>query len=280
MKKLCSLILAFAVCFTLFGCGAAKAETTQVVTELIPEQTEAAAEAAAETSNEKEAEPTLPAETIAESERRRLSAYQAVLYVFLKDYRGPGGEEIARLDDFGSMEENLFAIADVDGDGETELILTLKNQPVAGMVTWVCGYDAQTETVYEKLCVFPNTEFYTGGLVEAGWSHNQGMAGYNFWPYTLMGYNPAAKVYEAIAHVDAWDKDFAEVDYNGKRFPDDLDTDGTGIVYFVTQNGEEKTLSSSQYAAWREETFGSAEIIPVDYQFTNPQNIDSLTDSR
>lgn len=269
MKKAICLLLSAALGISLIGCAKPIPEDEQVVTEFTVE-TQAQESVPSSTLPE-----PMPTETIAQQELERIAAFQAVLQRFL-NYTGPEGEEIPHLDDFGPIEENTFGIADVDGDGETELILNLRNMPMAGMITWVCGYDSETGTTYEKLAEFPAVEFYTGGLAELKWSHNQGLAGNSFWPYTLMGYNPSTRHYEAIAHVDAWDKNYSEINAEGKRFPDSIDTDGAGIVYLVTMNGNDSILSQSGYEQWRANLFGSAELIPVDYQYTNPQNIDAL----
>ena len=43
--------------------------------------------------------------------------------------------------------------------------------------------------------------------------------------------------YEFTANVDAWDKTLSETDYEGNTYPEDVDKEGAGIVYLITEKG-------------------------------------------
>lgn len=200
----------------------------------------------------------------------RHMAYQQLLETFVSTCTLPE-VEFERMEGFGEMSLNQFALADVDGDGEDELIIRYTTAPTAGMCEWVYGFDG--EQVYLELTAFPNITYYTGGLAEAGWSHNQGMAGYEFWPYTLLGYDPSTRSYTAIATVDGWNGTLYPTDYEGTPFPKELDTDGSGMLYLVSQGEETQTLSQTQYNDWHAALFGSAAPINIPYQYLTPETI-------
>lgn len=260
MKRISLLLLSAVLLLT--GCMTAA-----------PENTEALAPKAAEVTTEPKKDPTLA----------MLAAYEHILEQFYNDHNAPDGEQLF-LDEpaFGYLNENTFAIADVDSDGIDELILTFSTAPIAGMCTWVCGYDAETDTAYVELSVFPDTTFYTGGLLEAGWSHNQGLAGELLWPYTLLRYDPALREYQVYAQVDAWDRNLAEIGFDGVPFPEDADPEGTGAVYLITtQNADGQwdtdTVSRPVYDAWRSAILGDAKPIALEYLNTTPDNIHAVS---
>lgn len=261
MKKAVFSLLAAAVLLT----SCAQKEATVPVLEPV-EATQPVVEAAV-------TETTVPAPAAVEPDAGRL-AYQTILENFAAGHTLPDWD-VEWMDGFGDIENNEFALADVDGDGQEELILRYTTAPMAGMFEVVYGLDGGNPI--QKLSVFPATTYYTGGLVEAGWSHNQGLAG-EFWPYTLMGYNPSAREYEVIAHVDAWDGTIHPTDYEGNPYPKELDSDGYGTLFLVTQGEETETMAKSAYDRWHEALFGSAAPIPLEFRKLTAQNIAAITE--
>lgn len=226
---------------------------------------------------------TTATETTVDTTLDALTAYEKVLLDFYEKHLSPDGQELVIDNEiFGHIEENSFAVADVDGDGNEELVLIFSTAPMAGMCLWVCGYNGKTDSVYQELSIFPNVTFYTDGLIEAGWSHNQGMAGDVLWPYTLMKYDPDARSYLTLAQVDAWDKDLRDTDYDGNPFPDDVDTDGIGAVYLITEIIDKipsmpKSLSRTDYEVWRSGIMGSAAPMELEYLATTLDNIHAVS---
>lgn len=244
-------ILLLAVCLLLGGCGKKPpAETTAPVA---PARTTA---------------PTLSRETVL---KNRMGSYRETVENFAYEHRFPDGSAVPADSAFGSMDGNFFAVADVDGDGEKELVISFTAGPMASMALYVCGFEENTGKVTVLLTEFPSVSFYPGGFLEAQLSHNHGLAGDSFWPYTL--YAREGGSYESIAFVDAWDVSLARVDGTGKPFPADIDADGDGIVYLVTRDGETKTLDGKDYASWRSSILGQGEPIPVSYYAVTRDNI-------
>ncbi len=197
------------------------------------------------------------------------------------------------LDSGGSMESiegNLFAVSDVDGDGQEELILLWQNAYMAGQTEIVYGYDAPSGQVREELREFPGVIFYGNGTAEAPWSHNQGWAN-EFWPYTLHRYSPEADVYENAGSVDAWDSALVS-----QGFPREVDGDGDGMIYFLLTDNwnftahrdpssgaeywyyEEPPVDGAAYLAWRDGVVGDAEALELSFVPLTAENIAQALD--
>lgn len=211
------------------------------------------------------AEPAAAVETISTKSAETpdtapmLEAYLDVLEGVYYDYALPDGT-LLHFFEQGIHTDDEFAIFDVDGDGADELLIRYVSGPSAGMLGMVYGYDAQRDRIHVQLQEFPALNFYQNGAVEAGWSHNQGMAG-RFWPCTYYQYDPDTDTYAAVASVDAWDREFFEFDFDGNPFPADVDTDGDNIVYYICPpNSEEpiEPISHGQFTAWQQQLLGGA----------------------
>ena len=247
MKRMGLFLLA--VGLLLWGC--AKKPSAETTAPAAPAQTTA---------------PTLSRETVL---KNRMGVYREAVENFAYEHRFPDGSAVPADSAFGSMDGNFFAVADVDADGEKELVISFTAGPMASMALYVCGFDEDTGNITVLLTEFPSVSFYPGGFLEAQLSHNHGLAGDSFWPYTL--YAREGGSYESIAFVDAWDVSLARVDGTGKPFPADIDADGDGIVYLVTQDGRTKTLDGPDYESWRASY--QEEPIPVNYYAVTRDNI-------
>ncbi len=200
----------------------------------------------------------------------RISAravYRQALEGVLEDWKTSFPDE--------DLSKNHFAIWDVDGDGREELILEHSSAAVmAGLSTEICGYvDGEWVT---QLSEFPDLTFYGSGAVTAGWSHNQGMAGDSFWPYTLYQYDPASDTYIRVGMVDAWDKALRDTDYDGTPFPDDVDADGDGIVYYIMTGGmyeRKDPVDGPDHQAWLESYTAGTQPMEIPYQALTAENI-------
>ena len=179
------------------------------------------------------------------------------------------------------MASNLFAIYDIDGDGEEELILCYTTTYTAGMTELIYGYDRADGTIREELCLYPLLTYYDNGMIEAGLSHNHGMApDGDFWPYLVYQYDGQQDCYVQIASVDAWSKAYREEDYEGNPYPDETDADGDGMVYCITR-GEDETqetiLDGPEYQKWRASWLENAREIQIPYRNLIPDYIYELT---
>lgn len=271
MKRCLILLLCTAALLCLTGCGKSEPEKTEVITEFT-EVTEPDI-TVPETVPE-----TVPPEVLSENESRRLSAFRQIAEQFYYDHLAPDLTSVHNDDSFGPMEKNSFAIADVNCDGEDELLIFNETECMAGMCLWVLSYNAEQDCVSCQLTAFPSVDFYTGGLACAYAAHNQGLAGDVLWPYALYGFNPASGSYEPICFVDAWDRSFSETGYDGTKYPEESDPNGDGHVYLLRnpKNDSLQILNEEGYQEWKVSLFGSSRQIDLIRKNMTPDNIASI----
>lgn len=211
-------------------------------------------------------EGTNQGETAAGTENESLEAYYSVLETLYKTYILPDGTNLG-YDEISDLSENQFAIYDIDQDGKEELIIVWTSTYTAGMSGIVYGYDNASGNMKTELFEYPAQTFYDNGVVEVLLSHNHGLAGNidDFWPYTFYRYDKSTDTYLCIAEVDAWNKEYYVLDYDGTPFPDELDADGDGILYRVTIGDDEKLIDLEEYKKWQESVIGGAKKVEIPF---------------
>ena len=217
--------------------------------------------------------------TAAETPDNMINAYRAALETLINDHIFPDGTDCG-FDEYYDISENTFAVYDVDGDGQKELLIMYGNIYSAAMTGYVFGYDNESGNLKTELMAFPLLTFYDNGIVIGEWSHNQGLAG-DFWPYNLYQYSPASDTYELVGMVDAWDKSYAETDSKNNPFPDDIDKSGTGFVYYIMTDGQYDTttpVDAADYNAWLASYTANASQCPIEYQKLTQANISKLNE--
>ncbi len=199
-----------------------------------------------EASEEVTEGPKLP---MMHSYQNREEAYAALLEDFLVYRIFPDGTPYDSFDDTPDQ----FALADVNGDGAEELLLSACNTYIGGMSLYVLAFDEESGKLRVELLEWPAVTFYENGFVKAEASHNQGRAGDALWPYTLYRYDTEAQVYASVAMVDAWDRKCWE-----ESFPAEADTSGSGVVYYVMDVGNyelKNPMDITQYQRWCDSHF-------------------------
>lgn len=269
-RKLSCLLLCIAMLAGLAGCGKAdsdtdkaKDKTTNKVADIKKADTDANGAAAADMAEQNK-------------------AYGAALWDIYLHGLLPDG---SKLDYSGTQqaEDDTFAIYDVDNDGREELVVLWANASVAWCQGLVYGYD--NGELHEELSEFVDMRFYSNGAVEASWSHNQGLGG-RIWPYNVYTYDAKTDTYRHFGAVDGWNKRFADTFYaSGEPFPDDLDQDGDGLIYFL-YSGEEiptfgdeakaQRVDGREYEAWRWLYLHGATEITLPTKYITPDNITPL----
>lgn len=206
------------------------------------------------------------------------SAFQRVLQTIHDELYLPGlpyGKIV--LWEPGTIEDEQFAVMDVDGDGEEELLVSVFNTYVAGMCEVIYGYDPQTDDVRVEAQNYIAVTHYPG-MLKVDAAHNQGYAGDVLWPYAVMVYDEAEDIYTDVFIVDAWCKAISEFNpYTEMPYPEDIDTDQDGYVYLITEDGQERILNRADYEKWEAEVFGQKEPMTVPWQKITAANIDALT---
>lgn len=272
MKKIVIITLSLALCLTLAACG-----SNQTVTSTDNSAPPSPSASATPETPDTPASATPNAEAPADQPDEMVVAYAAALQNLLQNRKFPDGTEAA--EPFGDMSENTFALYDVDNDGEEELLLMYSNTYSAGMAAYVFKYDDGTKTLETELMEFPYLTFYDNGIIKAGWSHNQGRAGDTVWPYSLYQYAPETDSYVLVGMVDAWDKKVTETDDQNNPFPSDVDTSGTGLVYYIMEDGQYDTthpVDVSDYTAWVDGYLKDASEVQIQFINLTEENITQL----
>lgn len=174
------------------------------------------------------------------------------------------------IDLFGNQVENFhdnpewnkFAIVDIDNDGTLELLLSWTDSTVAGEWGGVYQYDFDKQEFYSEQLLEPSITFYDNGIAYEPWRHNQGPG--EMWPFDASLYNASTDQYEHVLSADSWNKDMRE-----EGFPDDVDIDGVGIVYYTDVNAEyvdyDNPISQSEFNSIYNQYFEGANELNVYY---------------
>lgn len=206
-----------------------------------------------------------------------LSAYYGVLRGILYDHVFPDGTDCGYYEAKEAY-ANQFAICDVDGDGEEELIVLYTTTPAeAGKVEKIYRFDHEAGEVREVFSQFPLLTFYDNGVIQAGWAHRPGPGGDDLWPYTLWQHDPATDGYTAVGMVEAWDRSWSGDEYNGQTFPDDVDQDGDGVVYYIMDYGNydlSDPVDNAAYEQWRSAFLDGAEAFTPPFQDLSAETIE------
>ena len=237
---LCGIFISGLLLGSLTACGADQFDTSVVVTN--PSSTGGTvstpdkANTAPDEIPEDPAEENTALDTIGTSSANpdgKLTwnmAYAQVLKDALLKGVLPDGENLDWIN-AEAASENQFAVCDLDGDGEEELLLRWTNASTAGTAEFVFRYDGQG--IGEEFQEFAGVQFYPSGAAKADWSHNQGWAG-RVCPFNLYQYDSGTGVYQEVGAVDAWDSSLFEDDeVLSAAFPKDADQDGDGVVYYI-----------------------------------------------
>lgn len=202
-------------------------------------------------------------------------AFQKALTYIHNELYWPGGQPSAeriQIWEPGTIEDEQFAVIDVDGDGEKELLVSITNTYMAGMCEVIYGYDAASDSVRIEAEAFPGVTYYPG-MMQVLSSHNQGYAGDVLWPYSILTYDEGEDAYKLACFVDAWSREISETDYEGNPYPEDIDTDHDGYVYLITENDQRRILNRADFEKWETELFAGKEPLTIPWQKLTAENI-------
>ncbi|MBR2742779.1 MAG: S-layer homology domain-containing protein [Clostridia bacterium] len=147
---------------------------------------------------------------------------------------------------------DIYAVYDVDRDGQKELLFSIYNAPVAGQITAVYKLDTATGGLAEEYIGTNATIFLGNGTAICYLSHSTGLETDEYWPYDIYVYNKATDEYDYAASVSYWVKSVRDKDALGNKFPSDIDKDGDGIVALVTDADADglEYLDGNDFEVW------------------------------
>ena len=72
--------------------------------------------------------------------------------------------------------------------------------------------------------------------------------------------------------IDSWEKAYMDNDYQGNPFPDELDPDGDGVIYYINS----QILNKKEYEELYDSYFKNASEIKIEYNDINEENINKI----
>lgn len=214
-----------------------------------------------------------PEPTFDDNNTAVIEAYKFALQQISFEHIYPNGKDTGFSGDYGFIEDNLFAIYDINDDGQEELIIHFTTAPMAGNSESVYRYDRFSDSLQKLLSVYSSVSYYSNGIIKEDWSHSSGLEGESYRPYNLWKYEPAAGKYVLLAEVNMWSKSVDIVDYKGDAYPDDIDTENAGTVFIITYEGVTQTVSKSDYESWLSGIMENADELSLPYKSLSEENI-------
>lgn len=190
----------------------------------------------------------------------------------LKSILNNPGKYYTELEGF-SVNDNLFAIADVNEDGVDEVIVSFEGTCVAGMYSGVFGYNS-TSKAYEKLYkIGVRCDFYRGGYIKQTDSHNHSH-GETIIPYTILKMTKGDPTF--VRSLSCTDESWCNEYY---PFPKADDKDNDGVIYYHYGNSgfdESNPMTKSEYLAYINQYIPESKHINVNYRNLTTSNINTL----
>ena len=196
--------------------------------------------------------------------------YHDILEKLYTEKQFPDGSDCMYDESAGQMEDNQFAICDVDDDGVEELIISFTTAPLINMAEVIYHYDAMADALNMELSAFPALTYYSDGMILSESAHGHD----GFTPYAVLRYAMEDDTYQEDCVVDGWIKGTAYV--TGEEYPTDIDTENAGIVYRIRQDDQLTTLSKTDYLQWQEDLLKEVKELDIPYMALNRENIDNL----
>lgn len=203
---------------------------------------------------------------------RRRHAFKEALQKLVAENELPDGTQALPYEDITTedMEENDFALADVNADGYDELLIRVTNTDAGSSHELVYAYDAESGELRLEFDGVPGgVVYYDNGTLkaEARYDNNEPS---RLWPYQLAAFNSETGAYESQGYVYAWDQDVMlqqqgkTVDALAQGFPTDADADGNGRVFFLqdrttgTENADTDAVDDEVVSGWYESVVSSS----------------------
>lgn len=213
--------------------------------------------------------------------QKRYAAYQKKLEQILAENESVRDD--AEMTD--KYYEYDFAFADVNQDGQKELVTEWGETKEWVESCQIYAYDAKTDTVNRLDVLAGKTRFYANGIAEWNMSHGSPYTSPSidektgFWPYVVTKYNEKTKKYEEIGSVFNWEKKRWDDELDEyKHFPDELDEDGDGLLYVTNdhQTDQDQVVDEAGYQAWIASYRGGYGEIELDYKDLTEENIANI----
>lgn len=173
----------------------------------------------------------------------------------------------------GYSGKNEFAVSDINGDGQEELIVHFVTTCDAEKCTCVWEYDNDTGSAAQTYKFMPNVSFYSTGYIHAtaanfGWSNGE------VWPFFIQKLMPDGKV-KNVGYFRDLRKEMCGDSY---EFPAEDDFDDDGVIYYraFEDTDEQYSISEKEFNAAIETYIPEDKHIEFEYQSITEENIDKI----
>lgn len=226
----------------------------------------------AEETVDTEQEDTEQEDTETEEEKQNKEKARQVYAQILKhiyyQHRWPSGESMEQMT---SIEDSMYVIYDVDGDGREELLVENGSGVTASQYGIIYDYHWDTGVTYIQGEVMSQTVFYSNGFMIQPLSHNQGL-GRDVYPSIYTQYDKETDSYHSLGTIETWEKAYRSENYEGQPFPDAQDLDQDGVIYYIFDN-EPKT--KADYEAVLQTYIGDAQELQLEWKSIDIENFQS-----
>ena len=155
-----------------------------------------------------------------------------------------------------------YALADIDGDGSSELLVRYPSS--TGTREVICTYDADGNLTVTGNGLYGGT-YYDNGSVVTGASDPQGYSSGVLSPYSIY-VNDGGNYYKSVT-VAGWNSELSSTEDGENTFPDYIDEDGNGHVYMIYGAGGDgaEIVDDAEYFSWYAAIMGDAQPVSISY---------------
>ncbi|MBQ2478986.1 MAG: hypothetical protein II510_05885 [Erysipelotrichales bacterium] len=157
-----------------------------------------------------------------------------------------------------------YSMQDVNDDGEEELLLSyVMDDEEQTPVMAAYHYDPQSETWKKVFSSHTPVRLFENGVMEADAAEETGLSGREV-ARVISRYNAETENYDVLGTVEPWDLRAFPGRFGEDAFPDTVDENGNGLVYFLYDadgNGGEKPVDEEEIETRMQELIRGEEIL-------------------
>lgn len=202
----------------------------------------------------------------------RYKAYVKVLKKIIDDNKWPDGTAVVPEYDHEQIEENSFAISDIDQDGKEELLVQISATSAADMIAYIFDYDEDSKKVVSRWMGAPAFDVYENGAI-CDYSYRNQTGSDKVWPFALHQYDVKKEKYIYIGSAHSVEEEWSMQLYNEEE-----DTDKDGIIYYILEGDsiERKAHTKKEYEKWLYSYLGGAEKLFIPWERLWDYNVEGL----
>ena len=191
----------------------------------------------------------------------------------LNDIHDNPTKYIENMEKNEDIEDDKFAIVDINQDGINELIVSFVEACGIYPHTGIWTFDSSSKSIIECANIGETYEYFSNGVIKIP-LNSYYFYGKTISPYNLVKYDEISKKYISFAEVSCAD---SEIDTSEKFYSTEKDLDNDGVIYYFKVDGEEaKPLTLEEYSELVKKYVPEEKKIEIEwYKLTN-ENINKF----